>query len=166
MINHNYILPEVEMTYENTKSEKQGTDCKLISSFHEHPIFCENEKMSALRYSGVNPEAFEKHHCKQAWTPVAFFLFLKGTNSIHLLKSLPTALEVLQRQRIPISASLGLGSPAEMWQFLSVKWTETNLIFNTNMQKECMSLLGLQGKVDIAFSYPVSSGTFFTQPSL
>lgn len=35
-------------------------------------------------------------------------------NSTHLLKPLPTALEVLQRQRIPISASLGLGSPAEI----------------------------------------------------
>ena len=56
MINHNYILPEVEMTYENTKNEEQGTNCKLIPSINDHPIFCENEKTSALRYSSANPE--------------------------------------------------------------------------------------------------------------
>lgn len=66
MIKHNYILPEAEMTHENTRNEKQRTSCKLISATHDLPIFCENDKMSALRYCGVNPEEFKTHHCKQA----------------------------------------------------------------------------------------------------
>jgi len=44
------------MTYENTEKEEQGTNPKLIPPINDHPIFCENEKTSALRYSGANPE--------------------------------------------------------------------------------------------------------------
>lgn len=66
MINHNYILPEAEMTHENTKNEKQRTSCKLISVTHDLPMFCENEKMSPLGYCSVNPEEFKTHHRKEA----------------------------------------------------------------------------------------------------
>lgn len=151
MIKHNYILPEAEMTHENTRNEKQRTSCKLISATHDLPIFCENDKMSALRYCGVNPEEFKTHHCKQAWTSVACFLFLKGMNSIHLLKTLATTLEVLQRQRIPINRKLGLRSPAK-----GSKVGRHQSHLQSNMQKSCVlgrNSLVLRMKVDITFSY-------------
>lgn len=91
------------MTYENTKNEEQGTNCKLIPSINDHPIFCENEKPFALRYGSANPE-----DSLQASLNFSALLSLsKGDEVYPLVKPLPTALEVLGRQGVPITVKLG-----------------------------------------------------------
>lgn len=87
----------------------------------------------------------QRIHCKQAWTSVHCFLFLKGMNSTHLLKCLPTALEVLWRQRIPVTVKQVFRCPTET----SKVDRETSVVFNTDLQKPYvpgMSLLGLRVK--------------------
>lgn len=95
----------------------------------------------------------QRIHCKQAWASVHCFLSLEGMNSTRLLKPLPTALEVLRRQRVPVTVKQVFGCPTET----SKADRETSVIFNTDLQKLCvlgMSLLKLRVKREYTLFLP------------
>lgn len=119
------------------KNEEQGTNCKLIPSVNDHPIFCENEKTSALKYSGANPE-------DSSQTSLNFSALLslsKGGELYPFVKTFAHCSGSAVKAKDPITVKLGFGCPAE-----TSKWTESSVIFNTYVQKPCVPGMNLLGR--------------------